>query len=78
MYTTKHLSAEEYAQLRLFAMKLQSIPAKIMAGRLFVVDIELLAPVRYIFLNELINYITHEFFLADWINRHLFIGCPSI
>lgn len=52
MYTTKHLSAEEYAQLRLFAMKLHSIPAKIMAGRLFVVDIELLAPVSPFLFNE--------------------------
>lgn len=45
MYTTKHLTAEEHAQLRLFSMKLQCVPTQIMAGRLFVVDIELLAPV---------------------------------
>lgn len=68
MYTTKHLTAEEYAQLRLFAMKLQSIPAKIMAGRLFVVDIELLAPVRYLFFEWTYQlYYTRTFF--SWLDQ---------
>lgn len=45
MFATNHLTAEEYAQLRLFSTKLQAIPAQIMAGRLFKVDLELIAPV---------------------------------
>lgn len=45
MFTTNHLTAEEYTQLRMFSTKLQAVPARIMAGRLFKVDLELIGPV---------------------------------
>lgn len=44
-YSSKRLTAEEFAELRLFALKLEYAPAELTAGRLFTIDISLLAPV---------------------------------
>lgn len=47
MIQATHLTAEEYAQIRLFSTKLQATPVQIMAGRLFSIDLELIAPVIF-------------------------------
>lgn len=44
-YSSKHLGPEEYAEMRLFGLKLEHIPVQFMAGRFFVIDVTLLAPV---------------------------------